>query len=144
MNINKVFLMGRLTADPELRVSANGNVPVIRFTIAVSRRMKRDETDFIDCVAFRQTAEFISKFFRQGSAIIAFGSIQVDNWKDKEGKNQRSTKVIVEEVQFGERRSDSPSAGSVPAERKEPVAFTNNQSEGFGDIADVSDDDLPF
>ena len=140
MNINKVFLMGRLTADPELRVSANGNVPVIRFTIAVSRRMKRDETDFIDCVAFRQTAEFISKFFRKGSAIIAFGSIQVD----KEGKNQRSTKVIVEEVQFGERRSDSPSAGSVPAERKEPVAFTNNQSEGFGDIADVSDDDLPF
>ena len=138
MNINKVFLMGRLTADPELRVSANGNVPVIRFTIAVSRRMKRDETDFIDC------AEFISKFFRKGSAIIAFGSIQVDNWKDKEGKNQRSTKVIVEEVQFGERRSDSPSAGSVPAERKEPVAFTNNQSEGFGDIADVSDDDLPF
>ena len=94
MNINKVFLMGRLTADPELRVSANGNVPVIRFTIAVSRRMKRDETDFIDCVAFRQTAEFISKFFRKGSAIIAFGSIQVDNWKDKEGKNQRSTKVI--------------------------------------------------
>ena len=89
MNINKVFLMGRLTADPELRVSANGNVPVIRFTIAVSRRMKK-------------------------------------------------------EVQFGERRSDSPSAGSVPAERKEPVAFTNNQSEGFGDIADVSDDDLPF
>ena len=100
MNINKVFLMGRLTADPELRVSANGNVPVIRFTIAVSRRMKRDETDFIDCVAFRQTAEFISKFFRKGSAIIAFGSIQVDNWKDKDGKNQRSTKVIVEEVQL--------------------------------------------
>ena len=144
MNINKVFLMGRLTADPELRVSANGNVPVIRFTIAVSRRMKRDETDFIDCVAFRQTAEFISKFFRKGSAIIDFGSIQVDNWKDKDGKNQRSTKVIVEEVQFGERRSDSPSAGSVPAERKEPVAFSNSQSEGFGDIADVSDDDLPF
>ncbi len=103
MNINKVFLMGRLTADPELRVS-----------------------------------------FRKGSAIIAFGSIQVDNWKDKDGKNQRSTKVIVEEVQFGERRSDSPSAGSVPAERKEPVAFSNSQSEGFGDIADVSDDDLPF
>ena len=51
---------------------------------------------------------------------------------------------IVEEVQFGERRSDSPSAGSVPAERKEPVAFSNSQSEGFGDIADVSDDDLPF
>lgn len=142
MNINKVFLMGRLTADPELKVSANGNVPVIRFTIAVSRRMKRDETDFIDCVAFRQTAEFISKFFRKGSAIIAFGSIQVDNWKDKEGKNQRSTKVIVDEVQFGERRSDSPSNNS---DRREPVAFSNNaSSDSFSEIADVTEDDLPF
>ena len=60
MNINKVFLMGRLTADPELKTSPTG-VSVIRFTIAISRRIKRDETDFIDCVAFRQTAEFISR-----------------------------------------------------------------------------------
>ena len=150
MNINKIILMGRLTADPELQMSAS-NVPVLRFTVAVNRRVtnaQRDDgrptADFIDCVAFYKTAEFVSKYFKKGSVIIVFGSLQINTWKDKEGKNQRSTKVIVEEVQFGERRSDSPSAGSVPAERKEPVAFTNNQSEGFGDIADVSDDDLPF
>ena len=105
MNVNKVFLMGRLTADPELKVSA-GNIPVLRFTIAVNRRMKRDETDFIDCVAFRQNAELISKFFRKGSAIIVFGSIQVSNYTDREGRKQRSVNVVVDEVQFGEKKSD--------------------------------------
>lgn len=102
---------------------------VIRFTIAISRRIKRDETDFIDCVAFRQTAEFISKYFRKGSAIIAFGSIQVDNWTDKDGKRQRSTKVVVEEVQFGEKRGGEGSSSSVmPEERRnEPVAFSKRR-----------------
>ena len=146
MNINKVFLMGRLTADPELKTSPTG-VSVIRFTIAISRRIKRDETDFIDCVAFRQTAEFISKYFRKGSAIIAFGSIQVDNWTDKDGKRQRSTKVVVEEVQFGEKRGGEGSSSSVmPEERRnEPVAFSNaSTSDVFEDIKDVEDEDLPF
>lgn len=149
MNINKVFLMGRLTADPELRVSANGNVPVIRFTIAVSRRMKRDETDFIDCVAFRQTAEFISKFFRKGSAIIAFGSIQVDNWKDKEGKNQRSPRVVVDEVMFGESKnaSSSSAAAKAPAAaapEKDQEAYSNiPENDFFADIRDI-EEDLPF
>jgi single-strand DNA-binding protein len=146
MNINKVFLMGRLTADPELKTSPTG-VSVIRFTIAISRRIKRDETDFIDCVAFRQTAEFISKYFRKGSAIIAFGSIQVDNWTDKDGKRQRSTKVVVEEVQFGEKRGGEGSSSSVmPEERRnEPVAFSNaSTSDAFEDIKDVEDEDLPF
>lgn len=144
MNINKVFLMGRLTADPELKTSPGG-VSVIRFTIAISRRIKRDETDFIDCVAFRQTAEFISKYFRKGSAIIAFGSIQVDNWTDKEGKRQRSTKVIVDDVQFGEKRSDVSSSPVSEVRRDEPIAFSNaSSSDSFEDIKDVEDEDLPF
>ena len=135
--------MGRLTADPELKVSA-GNVPVLRFTIAVNRRMKRDETDFIDCVAFRQNAELISKFFRKGSAIIVFGSIQVSNYTDREGRKQRSVNVVVDEVQFGEKKSDSPRAAS--AERKdEPVAFSNAaDSSVFDDIKDIADEELPF
>lgn len=144
MNINKVFLMGRLTADPELKTSPSG-VSVIRFTIAISRRIKRDETDFIDCVAFRQTAEFISKYFRKGSAIIAFGSIQVDNWTDKEGKRQRSTKVIVDDVQFGEKRGGDSSSFASETRRDEPVAFSNaSASDSFEDIKDVEDEDLPF
>ena len=148
MNVNKVFLMGRLTADPELKSSASG-VSVMRFTVAVNRRLKKDETDFIECVAFRQTAEFISKYFRKGSSIIVFGSIQVDNWKDKEGNNQRSTRVVVDEVQFGEsKRGDSSSGRDMPAleEKKEPVAFSNaDTSDVFDDIKDLEDDDdLPF
>lgn len=147
MNINKVILMGRLTADPELKVSQS-NVPVLRFTIAVSRRIRREETDFIDCVAFRQTAEFISKFFRKGSAIIAFGSLQIENWTDRDGKKQRSARVVVDEVQFGEKRGDSD-RGAVPADdsRREPVAFSNasaSNSDVFDDIKEISDDDLPF
>lgn len=145
MNVNKVFLMGRLTADPELKVSA-GNIPVLRFTIAVNRRMKRDETDFIDCVAFRQNAELISKFFRKGSAIIVFGSIQVSNYTDREGRKQRSVNVVVDEVQFGEKKSDSPHAQAASAERKdEPVAFSNAaDSSVFDDIKDIADEELPF
>lgn len=146
MNVNKVFLMGRLTADPELKVSA-GNVPVLRFTIAVNRRMKRDETDFIDCVAFRQNAEMISKFFRKGSAIIVFGSIQVSNYTDKDGRKQRSVNVVVDEVQFGEKKSDNPhAAAGASAERKdEPIAFSNAaDSSVFDDIKDIADEELPF
>ena len=145
MNVNKVFLMGRLTADPELKVSA-GNIPVLRFTIAVNRRMKRDETDFIDCVAFRQNAELISKFFRKGSAIIVFGSIQVSNYTDRDGKKQRSVNVVVDEVQFGEKKSDSPHTSSGSAEKKdEPVAFSNaSDSSVFDDIKDIADEELPF
>lgn len=147
MNINKVILMGRLTADPELKVSQS-NVPVLRFTIAVSRRIRREETDFIDCVAFRQTAEFISKFFRKGSAIIAFGSLQIENWTDRDGKKQRTARVVVDEVQFGEKRGDSErGAGSMDDPRREPVAFSNasaSSSDVFDDIKEISDDDLPF
>jgi len=146
MNINKVILMGRLTVDPELKVSPS-NVPVLRFTIAVSRRMKRDETDFIDCVAFRQTAEFVSKFFRKGSAIIAFGSLQIENWTDKEGKKNKTARVVVDEVQFGEKRGDSDRAPSMngDAGRQEPVAFSNTASgDVFDDIKDIADEDLPF
>lgn len=101
MNINKVFLMGRLTSDPELRVSQSG-ISVANFTIAVGRRIKRDETDFIDCVAFRQTADVVCKYFKRGSLIIAFGSLQVDNWKDKDGKSRKTVRVVVDDVQFGE------------------------------------------
>lgn len=144
MNINKVILMGRLTADPELKVSQS-NVPVLRFTIAVSRRMKRDETDFIDCVAFRQTAEFVSKFFRKGSAIIAFGSLQIENWTDKDGRKNKTARVVVDEVQFGEKRGDSDRASSGDAGRQEPVAFSNTTSgDVFDDIKDIADEDLPF
>ncbi|MBQ8429101.1 MAG: single-stranded DNA-binding protein [Clostridia bacterium] len=113
MNVNKVFLMGRLTANPELKVSSSG-VNVLRFTVAVSRKVKRDETDFIECAAFKQTAEFISKYFKKGSAIIVFGHLRIEPYTDKNGNKRVSTRVMADEVQFGEKsnKEDKPSAPS--------------------------------
>jgi single-strand DNA-binding protein len=157
VNINKVILMGRLTADPELKMSSN-NVPVLRFTVAVNRKnIKQNETadgkptaDFIDCTAFYKTAEFVSKFFKKGSVIIVFGSLQIDTWKDKNGNNQRTARVIVDEVQFGEsRKSDSASSyskneGTSAPAAKEPDAYSNAlDNDFFADIKDI-EDELPF
>lgn len=152
MNINKVILMGRLTADPELKTSAS-NVSVVRFTVAVNRRYRSKDSgentaDFIECTAFRQNADFLSKYFRKGSSIIVFGSIQVDNWKDKEGHNQRSTKVIVDELQFGESKNRDASAQSMPigpaAGDREGFSNASN-SDFFTDMKDADGDaELPF
>ena len=152
MNINKVILMGRLTADPELKTSAN-NVSIVQFTVAVNRRyVSKDsnerQVDFIDCTAFNRNAEFLSKYFRKGSSIIVFGNIQVDTWKDKEGHNRRSTRVIVDELQFGESKNRDSNAASVAAPATgDREGFSNaSNSDFFSDIKDVDggDAELPF
>ena len=106
MNINKVILMGRLTADPELKKTGDG-VSVIRFTVAVNRPKQKDKeqaADFISCVAFRQTAEFISKYFRKGSAIIVFGTIRT-GFYEKDGTRIYTTDVIADEdIYYGRDR----------------------------------------
>lgn len=153
MNINKIILMGRLTADPELQMSAS-NVPVLRFTVAVNRRVTnaqkddgRPTADFIDCVAFYKTAEFVSKYFKKGSVIIVFGSLQINTWKDKEGRNQRSPRVVVDEVMFGE--SKSSASASAPAHKpaapeKDQEAYSNiPENDFFADIRDI-EEELPF
>ena len=149
MNINKVILMGRLTADPELKTSAN-NVSIVQFTVAVNRRyVSKDsnerQVDFIDCTAFNRNAEFLNKYFRKGSSIIVFGNIQVDVWKDKEGHSRRSTRIIVDELQFGESKNrDASSSAPATAERE---GFSNaSNSDFFSDIKDVDggDAELPF
>lgn len=157
MNVNKVFLMGRLTADPELKYSAN-NVPNLRFTIAVNRRFQtksseggennQQTTDFIDCIAFRQQAEFVSKYFKKGSLIIAFGSLHIEQWKDKNGNNQRSARVYIDEVQFGEsKQSGVATRGGADSDmKKEPEAFSNasDNSEFFSDVKSIDEEELPF
>ena len=153
MNINKVILMGRLTADPELKVSAQ-NVPVVRFTVAVNRRFQSKNegaptADFLPCTAFRQTAEFVSKYFKKGSLIIVFGSIQNDNYTDKDGNKRFSYSIIVDEVQFGESKGSGSSSGQqyggAPDKPKnEPEAYSNAISNDFfSDIKDI-EDELPF
>lgn len=100
--MNRVVLMGRLTKDPELRYTPQGTA-VVRFTIAVNRRFAKEgqqQADFISCVAWRQTAEFICKYFRKGSMIAVVGSIQTRSWDGQDGKRQYATEVLVDEVYF--------------------------------------------
>ena len=104
--LNHITIMGRLTRDPELRRTGSG-IAVASFTVAVDRDFGgRDggerETDFIDCVAWRQTGEFVSKYFTKGSMIVVSGRLQIRNWNDKEGNKRRTAEVVAENCYFGE------------------------------------------
>ena len=149
MNINKVILMGRLTADPELKTSAN-NVSIVQFTVAVNRKyVSKDsnerQVDFIDCTAFNRNADFLTKYFRKGSSIIVFGNIQVDQWKDKEGHNRRTVRVIVDELQFGESKNRDSASVAMPNGDREGFSNASN-SDFFTEMkdADGNDAELPF
>ena len=134
-NFNKVILGGRLTADPELKTTQSGN-SVLSFTIAVNRRKAKDgsqESDFINCVAWKERAEFINKYFRKGSSICVTGELQTRKWQDSNGANRYSTEVIVSETNFVDGKSDSAPASYMPE------AYTN-PADSFASI----DDDIPF
>lgn len=127
--MNKVILMGRLTRDPEIRYTAGNNVPVCQFTVAVDRRFKSDNqptADFIPVVAWRQTAEFVSKYFTKGSRIAVTGQIQTRSWDDQEGKKHYATEVIADEVEFCEskRQEGNYQQGMTPP----PPVPQQNQS----------------
>lgn len=105
LNLNKVVLGGRLTSDVEIKKTPQGN-SVASFSIAIRRKGKDAETDFINCVAWRNTAEFISKFFKKGSSICVTGSIQVRSWEDN-GNKRYATEVLVEEAMFVDSKADN-------------------------------------
>ena len=135
---NLVVLTGRLTADPELKTTTNG-IPVTTFSIAVNRNYRAGEeqqTDFINIVAWRQRAEFITKYFKKGSMIGIEGSIQTRRYQDKSGNNRTAFEVVVNNAQFVESKRDG--AGS-----NEPAAFSNADASDFAEIGGM-DDDLPF
>lgn len=109
--LNRIIIMGRLVRDPELRTTQSG-IPVTSFTLAVDRDYKNREsgeksTDFIDVVAWRQTAEFICKYFAKGRMAVAEGRLQIRDWKDREGNNRRSAEVVADNVYFGDSKRDS-------------------------------------
>lgn len=108
--LNHIIIMGRLTRDPELRRTGSG-IAVASFTCAVDRDRALDgqekETDFIDCVAWRQTGEFISKYFTKGSMVVVSGRLQIRVWNDKEGNRRRSAEVVADNVYFGESKRSS-------------------------------------
>lgn len=136
--LNKIILMGRLTRDPELRRTQSGTA-VASFSLAVDRDYKdqsgEKETDFIDIVAWRNTAEFVSKYFTKGRMAVVEGRLQIRDWTDKEGGRRRSAEVVAENIYFG----DSKRAETAPA-------YAPNPGEHGGDFAEIGQEDgeLPF
>ena len=116
--MNKVIIMGRLTRDPEFRQTTSG-IPSCRFSVAVNRSYKNkqtgervEETDFIDCDAWRQQAEFISRYFAKGSMILVDGQLRNNNWTDNNGQKRTNAEVVADNVYFGESKRDSEGSGS--------------------------------
>lgn len=160
--LNKAILMGRLTRDPELRYTPNGNVPVVTFTLAIDRNYsgngRERQTDFIDIVAWRRQAEFVSQWFTKGMMAIVVGSIQSRRWQDKNGNNRTSIEVVADEIQFGETKKSreanmgyqggyqsSYSAAPQQAPASHPTPSFDMPA-GDSDFSEISDDDgeVPF
>ena len=113
--LNHITIMGRLTRDPELRRTGSG-IAVASFTVAVDRDFSskdggEKETDFIDCVAWRQTGEFVSKYFTKGRMIVVSGRLQIRNWNDKDGNKRRSAEVVADSCYFGDSKKENDSSG---------------------------------
>ena len=131
LNLNKVVLAGRLTNDVELKQTQSG-VSVCSFSIAVNRRFARDQeqtADFINCQAWRQTAEFISKYFRKGSSICITGSIQSRSWSDQSGNKRYSTEVVIDEAMFVDSKTESHDTEAAPPTNYIPDAYLSSYEE---------------
>lgn len=143
--INSVIIMGRLTYDPELRTTPNG-ISVVRFQVACDRNFARSgedkKTDFIDVTAWRQTAEFVSRYFRKGSMIAVEGSIQTDNFTDKDGNKRKSVQVVANNVSFCGSKAESGTT-SNPVFSQPAPSYASADNSDFEEISD-DDDDLPF
>ena len=163
--LNHITIMGRLTRDPELRRTGTG-IAVASFSVAVDRDFSgRDggekETDFIDCVAWRQTGEFVSKYFTKGRMIVVSGRLQIRNWTDKDGNKRRTAEVVADNCYFGDSKRDADSGSSYGGNTYGGNSYGNAYSAPAGnnygyaapaastpasDFAMLDDDDaqLPF
>lgn len=139
--LNHITIMGRLTRDPELRRTGSG-IAVANFTLAVDRDFKTEggekETDFIDVVAWRQTGEFVSKYFTKGRMAVVSGRLQVRKWKNNEGENRYSTEVVADNVYFGDSKNSNTGNGVDNFGNFSPAPDQN-----FGTL-DGDDSQLPF
>ena len=159
--LNHITIMGRLTRDPEVRRTGSG-VAVASFTVAVDRDFSpkdggEKETDFIDCVAWRQTGEFVSKYFTKGSMIVVSGRLQIRSWTDKDGNKRRTAEVVADNVYFGESRRSNEGNSSYGGNAYGGNSYAAPAAPAYGggysapaapasDFAMLSDDDaqLPF
>ena len=141
--LNHIVVMGRLTRDPELRKTASG-VSVTSFTVAVDRDFSQDgqrETDFLDVVAWRNTAEFAAKYFTKGRMAVISGRLQIRNWEDKEGNKRRTAEILAENIYFGDsKKEDDGGSASAPTQAgsftpnfgsAQPGGFVPNFGGGF-------------
>ena len=140
--LNHISIMGRMTRDPELKRTPNG-VPVVYFTLAVERDHKDKQSgerqaDFIDVVAWRNTAEFVERYFSKGRMAIVAGRLQIREWTDKEGAKRRSSEVVAENVYFGDSKTSENNRSNVGTQ--EPAA-AYEEANGF---TELEEDDLPF
>lgn len=138
--MNSVQLTGRLTRDPDVRYADSG-ATIARFTLAVNRRFKSEngpDADFIGCIAFGKTAEFIEKYFSKGQKMDLNGRIQTGSYTNKDGNKVYTTDVVIENVEFGESKSSGNSTG-LSSENRPPVS-----PDGFMNIPDGLDEELPF
>jgi single-strand DNA-binding protein len=139
--MNKVILMGRLVRDPEVRYSyGDSSSSVAKYTLAVDRRFKREgeqSADFINCVCFGKSVDFVDKYLRQGVKIAVVGRIQTGSYKNRDGQTVYTTDVVVEEQEFAESKK-------TETQQANPSTFTKVDSDGFMDIPDDVDDMLPF
>lgn len=143
-NFNKVILGGRLTADVELK-QTNSGVAVAQFSIAVNRKYSKEgeqQTDFINCTAWRNTAEFISKYFKKGSSICVVGSVQVRSWTDNNNQKRYATDIVVDEAMFVDSKNDTQTANNFTPDNYIPDAYKVPEKEEFQPVD--ADADLPF
>lgn len=142
--LNMVVIMGRITADPELRTTQSG-LSVTSFSVAVDRGYVKDggerQTDFINCVAWRQNADFITRYFSKGSMIAITGSLQQRSYTDKDGNKRTAYEVIVDRASFCGSKAESGTSNAVKNDA--PASFSNVDTGDFEEIS-MSDDDLPF
>lgn len=135
--LNRITLMGRLTRDPELRRTGNGTA-VASFTLAVDRDYKdkgsEKETDFIDCVAWRTTAEFVSKYFTKGKLAVVTGRLQIRGWEDKNGAKRRTAEVVADSIYFADSKKEEQPANTAYGGAAEPDF----------PLMDMEDELLPF
>ena len=160
--LNKIFIMGRLTRDPELRHTQSGTA-VASFSLAVDRDFKEQDgsrvTDFIDCVAWRSSAEFVDKYFSKGRMAVVEGRLQIRDWTDKDGNKRRSAEVVADNVYFGDSKRDGAPAGDnapasggrgsyggAPQYGAPSGGYTAPVASSSGDFAEIDeeDGDLPF
>ena len=112
--LNKIIVMGRLTADPILRYTQN-QTPVASFTLACDRDLGDKQTDFIDCIAWRKTGEFVNNYFRKGGMAVVAGRLQIRDWEDKQGNKRKTAEIVADNVYFGESRQRDAASQQKPA-----------------------------